>query len=165
MTYKIEQIEGIGTHYGHKLMSVGVFTTHDLLDRCATPDKLNELVLTSDISPVLLATWNRQADLMRVSGIGPEFGELLESSGIESVAELAIRKPENITHLLARVNEEKRLTRAVPALKTVEGWVERAKVMTGGTTTTLTEKHSHTTAPLARNPPANAPERVAALSH
>lgn len=106
--YKIEEIEGIGTQFGQQLMSSGVYTAKDLLEKCGTSDKLRQLELATGISAKQLSTWMRQADLMRVSGIGPEFGQLLERSGVESVKELATRKPENITHLLARVNTEKR---------------------------------------------------------
>ena len=129
--YKIAEIEGIGTQFGHQLMASGVNTSKDLMDKCGTVDKMEQLAQATGISTKQLTTWLHQADLMRVSGIGPEFGQLLERSGVESVRELATRNPENITHLLARVNAEKRLTRAVPALKTVTSWVDRAKSMTG----------------------------------
>lgn len=68
-----------------------------------------------------------QADLMRVSGIGSEFGRLLETSGVQSVTELRDRKPENVVNLLHRVNGEKKLTRALPSLKTVSKWINRAR--------------------------------------
>lgn len=60
-----------------------------------------------------LETWMHQADLMRVSGIGSEFGKLLESSGMQSVAELRDRNPENVENLPHRVNTEQKLTRAL----------------------------------------------------
>lgn len=131
MDYKIEQIEGIGTHFGQQLMASGVHTTKDLLAKGATEDGRRELALVSGSSAKQLTTWMNQADLMRVSGIGTEFGQLLERAGVESVAELAKRDPENIAHLLARVNDEKKLTRAVPPVKTVQGWVDQAKMMNG----------------------------------
>lgn len=131
MEYKIEQIEGIGTHFGQQLMASGVHTTKDLLEKGATDDGLRELAMVSGISAKQLTSWMNQADLMRVSGIGTEFGQLLERSGVESVAELAQRDAENIAHLLARVNDEKKLTRAVPPMKTVQGWIDQAKTMNG----------------------------------
>ena len=75
----------------------------------------------------MLLTWTNQADLMRVKGIGSEYGQLLEKSGVDTVRELAMRKPENLLHAMERINEEKKLTRVVPALKTVEKWVDEAK--------------------------------------
>jgi predicted flap endonuclease-1-like 5' DNA nuclease len=173
MTYDIEQVQGIGAQFGLQLMTSGVTTTQELLDKCGTVDKMRQLEAVTGISAKQLATWAHQADLMRVQGIGPEFGQLLERSGVESVGELAMRHPENITHLLARVNAEKKLTRAVPALKTVTGWVERAKIMmkessarsgtpTASAPTTSTASASATTAstPGAAAPNARASESV-----
>lgn len=66
---------------------------------------------------------------MRVSGIGPEFGELLEQSGIETVKQLAQRDPENELLLMKRINADKHVTRALPSVKMVAGWAERAKAL------------------------------------
>lgn len=127
MSYKIEQIEGVGPAYAEKLMAVGILTTDDLLAKCATPTGRQYIATMTGLSENLLLTWTNQADLMRVSGIGSEFGQLLESSGVDTVKELAQRNPENLVHVMERINEEKKLTRVVPALKTVEKWVDNAK--------------------------------------
>lgn len=129
MTYKIEQIEGIGSHYAERLGAADVRTTEDLLRRCATPDGRMQLGMKTDISTSQLQTWSHQADLMRVSGIGSEFGQLLETAGVESVKQLGMRDPENITFLLQRVNDEKQLTRVVPPVRTVSKWIHRAKML------------------------------------
>ena len=43
MSYKIDEIEGIGPAYGAKLTDAGIATTGDLLERCGaaagTPDR------------------------------------------------------------------------------------------------------------------------------
>ncbi|MCL4865962.1 MAG: DUF4332 domain-containing protein [Gemmatimonadales bacterium] len=127
MSYKIEQIEGVGPVYAEKLMAVGILTTDDLLAKCATATGRQYIATMTGLSEHLLLTWTNQADLMRVSGIGSEFGQLLESSGVDTVKELAQRNPENLVHVMERINEEKKLTRVVPALKTVEKWVDHAK--------------------------------------
>ncbi|MEO5814281.1 MAG: DUF4332 domain-containing protein [Gemmatimonadaceae bacterium] len=134
MTYKIEQIEGIGANFAERLEAAGVHTSEELLAHCETMDGRMRLASLTGVSVPMLMTWANQADLMRVSGIGSEFGQLLESSGIQSVKELSVRTPENVVQLLDLVNEEKQLTRVVPPLKTVERWVERAREMTGGAT-------------------------------
>lgn len=132
MTYKIEQIEGIGPHFAERLATAGVRTSDDLLTKCASEEGRRMLEMRTGISEGQLTTWTHQADLMRVNGIGSEFSQLLEASGIETVQELGMRKPENVVHLLDRVNEEKHLTRVVPPLKTVSKWVERARRMAMG---------------------------------
>lgn len=127
MTYKITQIEGIGPQFAERLAIAGVHTTDDLLDRCGTEDGRKQLARHVGLSTQQLSTWTHQADLMRVSGIGSEFGQLLESSGVQSVEELSTREPENVVNLLHRVNGMKKLTRAVPSLKTVSKWITRAR--------------------------------------
>lgn len=129
MSYKIEQIEGIGPAYAEKLMAAGIETTDDLLTKCATPMGRQYIETMTGLSGNLLLTWTNQADLMRVAGIGSEFGQLLESSGVDTVKELAQRNPENLVHAMERINEQKKLTRVVPALKTVEKWVDHAKTL------------------------------------
>lgn len=129
MTYKIEQIEGIGPHYAERLGSAGVHTAEDLLARCATPEGRRQLETATGLTSDQILTWANQADLMRVSGIGSEYGQLLEVAGVDTVKELATRKAENLTATLARVNEAKRLTRVVPSAKTVSKWIDQAREM------------------------------------
>lgn len=127
MTYKLEQIEGIGPHFAERLLAAGVHNTDELLERCATDEGMRKLASNAAVSVMQLTAWNHQADLMRVSGIGSEFGQLLEVSGVESVKQLAQREPENVVNLLHRVNSDRKLTRAVPSIKTVSKWITRAK--------------------------------------
>ena len=70
--------------------------------------------------------WN---DLMRIKGVGEEYSELLEAAGVDTVKELKHRNAANLAVKMAEINEEKKLTRQVPAEKTVAGWVEQAKGM------------------------------------
>lgn len=63
---------------------------------------------------------------MRIDGIGPQFSELLEAAGVDTVKELKHRKPENLQPKLEEVNAEKKLVRRVPALKEVEKMIAQA---------------------------------------
>ncbi len=127
MTYKIAQIEGIGPEFASRLEAAGVHSSDDLLTRCASDEGRRKVAEQSGLTVRQLSMWMHQADLMRVSGIGSEFGQLLEASGVESVEQLATRDPGNVVNLLHRVNKEKKLTRTVPSIKTVSKWVTRAR--------------------------------------
>lgn len=127
MAYKLEQIEGIGPHFAGILAGVKVNNTDQLLRYARDEDGLRVLAERTQISLAQLEAWAHRADLMRVHGVGPEFSELLDASGVESVAELSMRNPQNLVNLLTRVNAEKRLTRTVPALRTLTKWVTRAQ--------------------------------------
>ena len=67
------------------------------------------------------------ADLMRVSGIGRQYAELLEASGVDTIKELRNRNAENLAAKMAEINSEKKLAKATPSQSVVEGWVSQAK--------------------------------------
>ena len=81
---------------------------------------------TTGLSEGQLLKWANMADLMRISGIGPEYSELLEAAGVDTVKELRNRNAENLAARMAEVNATSKLTRAVPAEKVVSDWIEQA---------------------------------------
>ena len=127
MKYKIEKIEGIGPAYGAKLEAVGIKTTDDLLGKCSNPKGRKETAEKTGIKEAVILKWANMADLMRISGIGEEYSELLEAAGVDTVKELKHRNPENLAAKMKEINDEKKLTRAVPSPKEVTRWVEQAK--------------------------------------
>ena len=67
------------------------------------------------------------ADLMRVSGIGRQYAELLEASGVDTIKELRMRNVENLTKKMAEVNAVKKLAKSTPSESMVKDWVDQAK--------------------------------------
>jgi predicted flap endonuclease-1-like 5' DNA nuclease len=127
MNYKIVDVEGIGAVYAEKLIAAGVESTDALLAKCAKPAGRAELAEATGISPKLILTWTNHCDLMRINGVGPQFSELLEAAGVDTVKELKHRVPANLQAKLEEVNAEKHLVRRVPAVSEVEKMVEQAK--------------------------------------
>ncbi len=127
MAYKIIDIEGIGAKYSEILIKNGINTADDLLNKCKTPKGRKDLAEATGISEKLILTWTNHADLFRVKGIGPQFAELLEASGVDTVKELATRNAANLASKLEEVNEEKKLTRRVPVESEVAKMIEEAK--------------------------------------
>ena len=126
MTYKIVDVEGIGPVYAEKLVAAGIDNTEKLLEKCSKPAGRKALEEETGISGKLILTWTNHCDLMRIDGIGPQFSELLEAAGVDTVTELKHRKPENLQPKLEEVNAEKKLVRRVPALKEVEKMIAQA---------------------------------------
>jgi predicted flap endonuclease-1-like 5' DNA nuclease len=122
-------IEGIGDAYAAKLKSAGVTSVEGLLEAGATPKGRKDLAEKSGISGDLVLRWVNHADLYRIKGIGSEYSELLEASGVDTVVELAKRKPENLSAKMVEVNAEKKLVRKLPTEAQVAGWVEQAKAL------------------------------------
>ncbi len=71
--------------------------------------------------------WVNHVDLFRIKGVGAEYADLLEASGVDTVVELATRIPDNLFAKLVSVNEEKKLVRKMPVLAQVQDWIEQAK--------------------------------------
>ena len=126
MGYKIEEIEGIGAAYGEKLASADISTTDDLLKLCCDAKGRKATAEKTGLTAGQLLKWANMADLMRISGIGSEYSELLEAAGVDTVKELRHRNAANLATRMAEVNETRKLTRAVPSEKVVSGWVEQA---------------------------------------
>lgn len=127
MAYKIEEIEGIGPTYGAKLKDAGIDTTDKLLDACADPAGRKATAEKTGLDASRLLKWANMADLMRISGVGEEYSELLEAAGVDTVKELRNRNAANLAAKMAEVNEAKKLTRQVPSESQVTKWVEQAK--------------------------------------
>ena len=129
MSYKIQEIEGIGPAYADKLAVADIDTTDELLKLCCDAKGRKATAEKTGVSESQLLKWANMADLMRISGIGSEFSELLEAAGVDTVKELRNRNAGNLAVKMAEVNEQKKLTRTVPSEKTVAGWVDQAKSM------------------------------------
>ena len=127
MGYKIEEIEGIGPAYAEKLAAAEIDTTDKLLALCCDAKGRKSTAEATGVSEKQLLKWANMADLMRISGVGSEYSELLEAAGVDTVKELRNRRADNLAQKMAEVNETKKLTRAVPAESQVEKWIEQAK--------------------------------------
>ena len=129
MAYKIIDIEGVGEVYAKKLIEAGIETPAQLLDKCAAPAGRKALAEETGISGALILKWTNHADLFRIKGVGPQFSELLEAAGVDTVKELRNRVPANLQAKLEEANAAKKLVRRVPALKEVVKMVEQAKAL------------------------------------
>ena len=127
MNYRIEDIEGIGPVYAGKLAAAGIRKTGDLLAKCGSAKGRREVAKETGLDEAQLLKWANMADLMRISGVGEEYSELLEAAGVDTVKELKHRNAENLTAKMAEVNAARKLVRQLPSVKRVTSWVEQAK--------------------------------------
>jgi predicted flap endonuclease-1-like 5' DNA nuclease len=125
----VVDIEGIGPDRAEKLKAAGVTTVDDLLAKGGTAKGRKDLEAATGLSGTLILEWVNRADLFRVKGIGTQYSDLLEASGVDTVAELAQRRADNLTKKMAEVNEQKKLVRALPAESVVADWIEQAKAL------------------------------------
>jgi predicted flap endonuclease-1-like 5' DNA nuclease len=128
---KIKTIPGDNKNQGNDeanfLETVGAKDGEALLYMGATPEGRKEIAEKSGISDSLILDWVNRVDLARVKGIGSEYADLLEASGVDTVVELATRKPENLVAKMIEINTAKKLVRKLPTLSQVKDWIEQAK--------------------------------------
>lgn len=124
---KLISIEGIGEVYDAKLKEIGIQSVESLLKKGATPKGRKDLAAASGISDTLILEWVNRADLFRIKGVGEEYSDLLEASGVDTVVELAKRRADNLYAKMVEVNGEKKLVRQLPTQTMVESWIEHAK--------------------------------------
>jgi predicted flap endonuclease-1-like 5' DNA nuclease len=129
MSYKIEDIEGIGETYGRKLRERGIATTNELLEHGATKKGRHHIAELTGIPESLILTWVNHADLFRIDGIAAQFAELLEAAGVDTVKELAQRNAENLHVKLIETNDKLGITGKVPSAETLQQMIDQAKVL------------------------------------
>jgi len=126
MSYKIEEVEGIGPEFGKMLRVANIQTTADLLRECGSKAGRVNMAKISGITEKHLLEWVNLADLMRLDGVGEEFADLLEEAGVDTTQELARRNAENLAVAVAEINEKKNLTQRVPSAETIQKWIDEA---------------------------------------
>ena len=122
----IVEIEGIGTKYSKTLEKAGLSNVEDLISFDSV--KIKNLSATTKISEKLIDKWAEHADLMRIGGVGPEYADVLNQIGIDSVKELAQRNPNNTLDRIMDLDKKKPdIFRKPPRLEEIEDWIDEAK--------------------------------------
>jgi predicted flap endonuclease-1-like 5' DNA nuclease len=123
-TAPIEDIEGIGPKYGALLRAVGVDSISELVWQ--EPEGLAK---SSGIGIAHIQTWQAMAEFTAIKGVGPQYAEVLVSSGIADIAELRRRSAASLTK---RINAylgslDKHIVGTSVTEKRVESWQTGAK--------------------------------------
>ena len=127
MDYKIIDIEGVGDVYAEKLIAAGINKVSELLAKCGPAKGRRDLAEATGIPEKLILRWTNHADLFRINGVGPQFAELLEAAGVDTVKEFRHRVAENLQPKLVETNEAKNICNRVPAVSEVQKMIDQAK--------------------------------------
>lgn len=125
----ISDIEGIGPAYAEKLNKAGIKTVAGMLKACCDKKGRKAKAAETGIEESRLLEWANRADLYRIKGVGSEYSDLLEASGVDTVKELRNRNAANLHAKMTEVNAEKKLVRQLPSLSKVEAFVAHAKTL------------------------------------
>lgn len=124
----VESLEGIGPVFGEKLRGEGVNTVEDLVAADA-----DHLARRTGISAHMLAKWQAMGRLQAVSGIGPQYSELLARAGVASLEDLARWDPGPLAEKLVAFQSEldTRVEGNPITPGRTAGWIEGARAIVG----------------------------------
>ncbi len=123
----INSINGMSHVEATSLRRARVKTTGTFLQIAATRSGRALLSKETGISSPKLLHWAKRAELMRVKNLGRDYADLLESVGVESVAELKRRNATSLCEAMIKMNTKTNIVNRIPSEKRVNGWIQEAK--------------------------------------
>ncbi len=132
MTVAIKLLRGVDEGLAARLRKLGLTDSAKFLTATRTPAMREDIAQKAGISADLVLELTNRADLSRVKGIAQVYSDLLEIAGVDTVAELANRRPDNLTAKLAEINAAQKVSRRTPPLSLVEDWIAQAKALGRG---------------------------------
>jgi predicted flap endonuclease-1-like 5' DNA nuclease len=127
MATLIGKLRGLSYELETKMRERGIRTSDQLLDAARTPAGRKELAAYAGVETQTILELANRADLARVKGIGGVFSDLLEHAGVDTVKELATRRPDNLYARLVEINAQERLAGRAPTRNAVQAWVAYAR--------------------------------------
>ncbi|MCP4514687.1 MAG: DUF4332 domain-containing protein, partial [Delftia sp.] len=116
MNYWSNTLDKVGAVYTVALRKKGIWTVHDFLVAVVRPGGVQRLTRALDVSEEWILDRARQANLMRLGGVGPTQASWLISAGVHSLAQLAQQDGDDLAGKMAQARQE-----------TVEGWIKQAQ--------------------------------------
>ncbi|RDH86784.1 MAG: DUF4332 domain-containing protein [endosymbiont of Escarpia spicata] len=127
MVTSVKDLQGSTAEMVAKLKEKGIGDNEALLAAAAAPAQRKELAAHCSCDTRDILELANRADLARVKGVSGVYSDLLEKAGVDTVKELATRRPDNLHAKIVETNDKEGLTKQPPALSKVQDWVGQAK--------------------------------------
>ena len=127
MGISIGKLKGMNADLEAKLKAEGLGDTDKLLAAAKAPADRKALAKKVGAGERDILELANRADLSRVKGVAGVFSDLLEQAGVDTVKELAKRRPDNLHAKIKEVNDTTQLAKRIPTAADVESWVNQAK--------------------------------------
>ncbi len=131
MSTAIKDLRGMTDAMVAECKAHSIKDVDQLTDALATPAARKAWAEKLGVTPQEVLTIANRADLSRINGVGGAFSDLLEEAGVDTVKELAHRRPDNLHAKMDEVNAAKSISARVPTLAQCTDWVEQAKALGG----------------------------------
>ncbi len=122
--HDVDDIQGIGPVYKERLNDMGIHDSEELWE--ANPSVVAARI---DVPPATVYKWQRMAELMSINGIGPQYAELLERSGVASILELSKADPDRLLKTIKEKEDSLNVNIQGNAIERtiVERWIREAE--------------------------------------
>lgn len=128
MALVVTELRGVAPALVGALREASLADSDKLLAAATTPDARTQLATRLGIEPRAILELANRADLGRIRGIGVVYSDLLEFAGVDTVAELATRNPDNLYQKIVEVAADHPVQR-LPRPADVSDWVAQAKAL------------------------------------
>jgi predicted flap endonuclease-1-like 5' DNA nuclease len=129
MTTPVKELEGVTDEIVAKLAERGIVDNEQLVQAASTPAQRKELAAFCGCESADILHLANRADLARIRGIGGVYSDLLEIAGVDTVKELAARRPDSLYNKISETNERDKLTTKPPTQGAIQDWVAQAKAL------------------------------------
>lgn len=129
MATPIKDLKGMTDAIAAALAAKDIKDNGALVLAAAAPAQRKALATDCGCDTKALLELVNRADLARVKGVSGVYSDLLEEAGVDTVKELATRRPDNLHAKLSETNDAKQLTQRPPTAAQVQDWVEQAKLL------------------------------------
>lgn len=126
MALRITELFGVREDLGAALKAQGLSDSDKLLAAAATPHARQELAAKLGVDSKGVLELANRADLARIKGVGTVYSDLLEWAGVDTVAELARRNPDNLYEKIVEA-ADMHFVKRLPRPADVADWVAQAK--------------------------------------
>ena len=127
MATPVKDLKGITESIVDALKARDIADNERFVEAAAAPAQRKKLAEACGCDAKVILQLANRADLARVKGVSGVYSDLLEHAGVDTVKELATRKPENLHAKLGETNDALKLTERPPSAAQVEDWVAQAK--------------------------------------
>jgi predicted flap endonuclease-1-like 5' DNA nuclease len=128
MSLVVTELRSVTPALADALREAGLADSEKLLAAAATPDARAQLAARLGIDPRAVLELANRADLGRIRGIGVVYSDLLEFAGVDTVAELATRNPDNLCQKIVDIAAGHPVQR-LPRPADIVDWVAQAKAL------------------------------------
>jgi len=127
MTTAVNDLKGMTAAIAQVLKAKHITNNLQFVEAAAGPKERKALAAECGCDAKDILQLANRADLARIKGVSGVYSDLLEHAGVDTVKELAMRRPDHLHTKLVETNSAAGLTQRPPTAAQVTDWVAEAK--------------------------------------